>query len=105
MVDGSEIETDNYTVDASGKPQLTTDFVNGLSGGEHTMVTTYSDGSTLTTVFEVTKTTSSNNQVTSTSGVVATGEEHREWMGQLALLFAVLSIATVIYRKRLFSNR
>ncbi|MBO7424706.1 MAG: hypothetical protein J6U23_03445, partial [Clostridiales bacterium] len=104
-VDGAEISDNAYYVDDSGKVHLTTDYVNGLSGGKHTMVTSFSDGSTLTTEFEVTKTNNnSGNKVTSTSGVVATGESSREVLIQIAAVLMLVAVTLILYRKRFLES-
>ena len=104
-VDGAEITDSAYYVDDSGKVHLTTDYVNGLSGGKHTMVTSFSDGSTITTEFEVTKTTNNNNnKVTSTSSVVATGESSRECLIQIAEVLMLIAVTLIFYRKRFLES-
>lgn len=103
VVDGNEVDASNYTVDGDGKVTLTEDFVKTLPDGSHKIVTTYSDGSTLTTEFTVTTTpveTGKTTKVTTTSGVVATGETSNETKVQIAMIFMFATVSVFVYRRR-----
>ena len=103
VVDGNEVDASNYTVDGDGKVTLTEDFVKTLPDGSHKIVTTYSDGSTLTTEFTVTTTpveTGKTTKVTTTSGVVATGETSNETKVQIAMIFMFAAVSVFVYRRR-----
>ncbi|MBO7452586.1 MAG: hypothetical protein J6U54_19835, partial [Clostridiales bacterium] len=99
IVDGGEVSESNYTVDEGGKVVLKPEFVNKLTPGTHTMVTTNPDGSKTTTEFVVTSSASTSN-VTSRNGVVSTGEDVNNTRFRIICILALAAVSIIIFRKR-----